>query len=404
MSTVNPEPLHVVPAPEATHPPSPAPGAPPPLGLGTKLFGGVAMVGAVVGLTWATLAPRQARAQRLDALDRSARAPKRLPVATLAAAPAAQTLSLPGTLAPLAVAQVNARTTAFVRRYLVDLGDAVRSGQLMAELEAPEAYEELAVARARLAESERNVALVKATSERQSRLASEGVASKQAADDARLQLNAMESSITRNQAEVKRLEALTGYLRIVAPFDGVVTRRNVEVGTLVSPSAPGGLFELARTAEMKLVVDVPQTQAAWVEIGQVVKVKGRSGPEVEAQVTRSSGSLDAATRTLRVEAKLPKGAPLLVGSYVTATFPLVRPQPPVLVPASALSIRKDGPQVIQVLDGKAHVVNVKIGWDRGRDVEVLDGIAPGAVVVLNPPDTLVEGDAVEPLEAAKRGA
>jgi membrane fusion protein, multidrug efflux system len=346
---------------------------------------------------------RTTRVRALASSAQEAQGPRRVATIVARRAPALVDVTLPGTAQPILTTTLHARTTAFVRRLHVDMGDRVRPGQLLAELEAPEVEQELRVARARQAEAQQNVGLAQGTAERHARLAVDGVSSKQQADDARAQANSATAALQRTRAEVQRLAALRGYLRIVAPFEGVVTRRHVDSGALVSPGAGPGLFEVSQTSALKVYVDVPQAFASFVQTGQKVVVAARgAAAKVEGKIVRTAGALDESTRTLRTEVHLPSTQGLLAGSFVNVAFSVSRAEPPVVIPAAALVVRKEGPQVFVVKDGRARSRKVAIGIDRGREVEIVDGLSGGEALVLNAPENLTADEAVRAVEAAPR--
>jgi RND family efflux transporter MFP subunit len=183
---------------------------------------------------------------------------------------------------------------------------------------------------------------------------------------------------------------------VTAPFEGVITRRLVEVGAL----AAGPLFELARVEDVKLYVDVPQSLAPSVREGMAVKVRvrGLPGEGLDGKVVRTAGALDTQSRTLRTEVRVAGSGGLLAGAYATVRFSAPRPGDRVVVPAAALAFRKEGPQVVEVREGKARYVGVRLGWDGGKTVEVASGLEGGEKLVLNPPDSVEDGESLQVVE------
>ena len=353
---------------------------------------GVVLVG---GLLFAGFGPRAERAAQQEKQHRLANGPRRVVVASAVRGPASGAFSLPGTAAPLRATVVTARGTGFVQKYLVDLGDTVKAGQVLALLEAPEVDEEVRRARARVDEAEANVELARSGAERSRRLSEQGAVSKQQAEEAQIRLTTAVAAVETARAELLRLGALKGFGRVVAPFSGVVTRRFVEQGALVSDRVP--LFEVAQTDALRVTVDVPQWLAGDVKVGQVVKVAPSQRPQqtVEARVTRSAQALDAATRTLRIEALVEQPGAILANAFVSVTFEVERSSPPVVVPAAALMARADGLRVVVVRDKVLRLTPVTVARDLGRTVELASGLEAGAQVVVNPPDDVDEGEAVE---------
>ncbi len=309
-------------------------------------------------------------------------------------------LVLPGTALPAQSTVIYARLDGFVHQLHADLGDSVRENRLLALLQAPELEADLARARARLVELERNLQLSHASADRHARLAESGISSQEAADEARARANSAEASLDASRAEVSRLGSLYAYRRVTAPFDGVITRRTVDRGALVK-STSTALFEIAETATLKVFVDVPQTLAPDVRPGLVARVFAPEAPEriVEGKVVRTSRSLDPATRTLRTEIHLPGSGPLLAGSFVRVRLQVQRSNAPLLIPAVALVTRKEGPRAMVVAaGGRVQQRTLIVGRDMGVDVEVLGGLQDGDKVVLSPPDELADGATVEASE------
>ncbi|MDC0666641.1 efflux RND transporter periplasmic adaptor subunit [Nannocystis radixulma] len=354
-----------------------------------------ALAGAVVIGVGPRLEQRDARAKTLA----EATGPRRVRVAAVRAGDEKHELTLPASSTPIRQATLYSKSTGFVRRYLVDLGDQVKAGQVLAEIEAPETDEEIRLAKARLAEARANVGLHQATSDRTSSLAGAGAASRQEADDAQALANSAGALVATRKADLQRLRALREYQQIVAPFDGVITRRLVNPGALVGPAGAGGvpMFEIADVSTLRVVVDVPDSHAGDVKVGGAAELYSPRDPGrvVAGVVTRASGMLDTSTRTLRVEVDVPGEEALLPGAFVYVRLHVPRARPVPMIPASALVVRKEGTLVARIADGVVTLVPVKLGRDFGKEIEVLEGVAAGDEVVLQPPDTLESGQAVE---------
>lgn len=359
-----------------------------------------ALAGAVAVGVGPRLEQRDARAR----MAAEAAGPRRVRVATARAGDAVVDVTLPGTATPMRSSVLYSKSTGFVRENLVDIGDRVREGQVLAVIDAPETSEELRLAKARLAEARANVGLAEATSERVRSLLGSGAASQQEADDALAQANSAGALVATRRAEVRRLQALRGYQKIVAPFDGVVTRRLVDPGALVGPASAGGvaMFEIAEVETLRVLVDVPDAHAPDVELGTAAHVYSPREPSrtLEGAVSRTSGVLEEATRTLRVEVFVPGGGAVLPGAFVYVTLHVPRERPAPVVPASALVVRKEGTLVARVEGDVVTLVPVTIGRDFGKEIEVLDGLAPGDAVIVQPPDTLETGQPVEVVPAS----
>jgi RND family efflux transporter MFP subunit len=358
---------------------------------------------AVGGLVGAGVLPRLARRQALDLRQAASAEPPRVAVAQARRGAVSSELVLPGTALPAQSAVVYARLDGFVDKLLVDLGDQVKEGQLLAVLQAPELEAELARARSRQGEAERNLTLSRTSAERHARLATTGISSREAADEAQARANSAEAALEGGNAENARLSAVYAYRRVLAPFAGVITRRGVDRGTLVKSSATA-LFEIAQTGTLKIFVDVPQTLAGDIRPGLAAQVFAPEAPDRKfaGKVVRTAGALDPSTRTLRSEIHLPGEGGLLAGSYVRVKLTVGRASAPVVVPAAALVTRKEGQRVL-VLDA-GNVVNprtVVTGRDLGEEIEVLDGLSGTERVVLSPPDDLKPGAKVSVAEGRR---
>lgn len=355
------------------------------------------LAASVLGLLGAGVVPRLEKKQALDRREAESREPPRVAVTRILRAESKTDLTLPGTVLPIQSATLHARLNGFVGRIHVDLGDRVREGQVLAELEAPELQAELLRARARLDETERNLELSRVSASRHQQLAQEGISSQEAADDARARTNSAEAAMKSARAEVERLEAMYAFRHVVAPFEGIITRRNVDRGALVTAGSGTGvtsLFELAQTKTLKVYVDVPQSLARDIRPGLNAELSTHEAPArvFHGRVTRTAGALDSATRTLRTEVQLPNQGELLAGSFVRVRLVIEREAPPLLIPASALAVRREGPHVFVVDEaGTIQQRPIVLGRDLGPQVEVLDGLSGEERVVMSPPDTLGNG-------------
>ncbi len=362
-----------------------------------KVMAAIAVVlsGAVAIGVGPRLEQRDARARVVE----EAAGPRRVRLASVRAGDPQIDVTLPGSSAPLRSVVLYSKSTGFVRRNLVDIGDRVQEGQLLAEISAPETAEEIRLARARLAEAKANVGIVTTTSSRVTALAKDGASSQQEADDALAQANSALALVATRKADLQRLQALREYQQIVAPFAGVVTRRLVDPGALVGPASASGsaMFELADIDTLRVTVDVPDGYADDVEPGIAADIYSPRDPArtVQGVVTRSSGVLATGSRTLRIELHVPGAGVLRPGAFVYVRLHVPRERPAPVIPASALMIRKEGPLVARVVDGTVTLVPVKIGRDFGKEIEVLDGVAAGDEVVVQPADTLETGQPVE---------
>lgn len=332
-------------------------------------------------------------------------------------------VTLPATLRGRQEALVYARTGGYVKRWTKGIGDRVRAGELLAEIDAPEADQELRQARAALEQVKARAALAKSSMVRWEALSERDAVSKQEVDERRGAHAQAVADHGAAEANVKRLEALEALRRVTAPFDGVVLRRNVEVGTLISASSTNAreLYHLAQTDTLKIDLAVPQTYATELQVGQKVNVRWPERPtkSIEGQISRVSPGIDTTTRTRQVEIELPNpDRQWLPGSYVDvqlANSPRKDGSKPsdvprtLTVPAGVVQFRQDGPRVALVENDRIVLRGVKLGRDLGREVEVLSGVDAKDELVLNPPDAIAQGEPVrarraEPAPAARPAA
>jgi RND family efflux transporter MFP subunit len=314
---------------------------------------------------------------------------------------------LPGSVVPWETAEIYSRTNGFVREYFVDLGDVVKAGTVLAVIDAPEIESEAKSAVARARESEQNEVLSRTRAERYKRLAEAGVNSKEQADQFAEQANSATSAVDTSRAEVNRINTLLGFRSVKAPFDGVITARNVDKGSLVTAGSSSGvtsLFQVSRIEKLRVLVDVPQVWASSVHVGDAATVTlGQKA--VQGKVERTAGALDSNTRTLRVEVTILGDQGILSGSFVRVRLAAQAAEPPVLVSANTLVPEAEGTFVF-VVDGSGKVskVPVEMGRELGVDVEIVKGLRGGEAVVKSPPESLASGEQVHVAKAPPPGA
>ena len=309
-------------------------------------------------------------------------------------------LVLPGTLRGYVEAPIYSRANGYVLHWYADIGAHVKQGQLLAELDTPEIDEELAQAQAQRQQAESTLALAKTSFDRAQQLRQRDAVSQQELDDRQGAYNQDVANLASTDANVRRLAEMKSFQRIVAPIEGVVTQRNVDIGDLVNAGNGGAgraLFTIAQSDSLRLYVDVPQTYANQVAVGQHVSVTQQELPGVtfDGTVTRTSQAISVATRTLQVEITLPNhDGRLLPGAYVQAALQ-IDPAGTLTVPGNTLLFRSEGPQVAVVDgDGKVHLKKIEIARDLGQSLEISHGLAPTDRVVLNPGDSIADGDNV----------
>ena len=364
-----------------------------------KIGGGIAAVVAI-GIVAAGVATRAGSEQRLATWTATNAVPNVTVIRPTPAA-ASDALRLPASLQALNSAPIYARTTGYVRRWLVDLGDPVRRGQVLAILDAPDVDQQLAAARADLQTARANQQLAATTATRWSTMLAKDAVSKQETDEKRGDLAAKSAVTNAAQANVARLQALAGFTRLVAPFDGVVTSRATEIGALVvagnASSTP--LFTVADVSRIRAYVKVPQAYSGEIHPGMQVglTLPEYAGRTFNATLTRTAGAVDPGSGTVLVELQAANGdRALKPGAYAQASFPLHGAGSTVTLPPSALIIGSKGTQVAVVgPDGKALLRTVTIGNDQGKVVEITAGLSPNDRVIDNPPDSLQTGDPVK---------
>jgi len=313
---------------------------------------------------------------------------------------AGPTLSLPGTLQGFVQAPIGARASGYLKRWYKDIGSPVKKGELLAEIEAPELDQQLSQAVAARAQTASTVDLAHSTMERWEALRKKDAVSQQELDEKRSANAQARANLAAADANVERLRQLEGYKRVVAPFAGVITRRNVDVGDLIDAGGSTGaraLFVLSQTDPLRVYVNVPQTYAQMIKPGQKVVVSQAElpGQRFEGEIMRTSASIDTASRTMQVEVNLPnKNGVLLPGAFVSVSLPLPA-SPSLVIPANALLFRTEGLRVAVVdANGVVHLKPVQVGRNLGPQIEVLEGVTPADRLVLNPPDSMNEGDRV----------
>ena len=337
-------------------------------------------------------------------------------------------LELPGSIQAITDAPILARANGYIRRRLVDIGDRVRAGQTVAEIEAPELDQQISQAKANLqvarealeqanANYERgksNLELARVTADRWGRLVLKGAVSRQENDQYQAQyqaqlanvralekaIAAQHSDVNAAEANLARLDQLQSYRVVTAPFDGVITVREVDTGALVNAGSTL-LFRIAQTGTLRIYLNVPQANAGSIHVGQAAQLTAANlpGRRFTGVVARTANALDPTTRTLLVEIHVPNpdGA-LLPGMYAQVDLTTARAVPPLLVPGDALIVREDRTEVALVRpDHTIHLQKIVVGRDYGSEVEILAGLQPGDAIIPNAADVAREGLKVDPV-------
>ena len=374
--------------------------------------------------------------ERRDTIAAEARdqeqARQRVEVTKVARAAGEDTIELPGNVEAITEAPILARADGYLARRLVDIGDRVRSGQLVAEIEAPEMDEQTRQAQAAVQQAhaavdqaqanyERGQAdeqLAKVTAERWAALLTKGVVSRQENDRYQSEYQALaaatkslekalamqRSNVNAAEANLGRLDTMQSYRQVKAPFEGVITLRNVDVGALVN-AGNTLLFRIAQISTLRTYINVPQANASEVRTGQAARLTAPNlpGRQFVGKVARTANALDPASRTLLVEVHVPNpdGA-LLPGMYARVELTETRPSGQLRIPSEALIARGEGTEVAVVRDGHTvHLQKIEVGRDYGDHLDVIGGLREGDLIIANPGDVVREGSQVDPIPVGK---
>jgi RND family efflux transporter MFP subunit len=337
-------------------------------------------------------------------------------------------LELPGNIQAITEAPILARANGYIKRRMADIGDRVSAGQPLAEIEAPEVDQQVSQAKASLEQAraaleqslanyeqgKSNLELARVTAERWNALVAEGVVPKQENDQYQAQyqaqtagvqalekaIAAQRSNVAAAEANLAGLDEVQSYRVVKAPFDGLVTLRNVDVGALVN-AGNTLLFRVAQTGTLRTYVNVPQTNANAIRVGQpaTLRISTLPGRTFAGNVARTANSLDPASRTMLVEVRVPNPeGVLLPGMYAQVNLSSARTNPPLLISGDSLIVRADGVQVAVVgSDHTVHLQKIQVGRDYGDKLEVISGLQVGDMLIANPGDAVVEGVKIEPV-------
>ncbi len=380
------------PAPRHSEPPPPAPE---PRSRGTQLLAIAALVLPLA--LGAGFIPRW-RAQRALAAETRALAVPTVTVVSPVSRPAVAGAPLPAELSAFTEAPIYARANGYLRRWLVDIGDRVEAGQLLAEIDTPELDQELARTRAEVAQAEAAVELARTTAARWTALVNSASVSTQETAEKKADYELKSAVLDGARANLRRLEDLQGFTKIVAPFSGTITARRTDVGQLIAASSGQELFRLAQTGTLRVFVHVPQGLTHAIEPGQMadVTVPDLPGRTFRAKVVRTAGAMEADSRTMVTELEVDNSkGELLAGSYAQARFIQAQTSGALILPSNTLLFRAEGMQVGVVgPGGQVELRSVKLGRDFGQTVEVLEGVGALDQVILNPSDSLAAGTLV----------
>jgi RND family efflux transporter MFP subunit len=296
---------------------------------------------------------------------------------------------------------IYARTNGYLRHWYADIGAHVHQGQVLAEIQTPELDQQVEQAQSDLLTAEANQNIAQITEDRWKKLLAKNAVSKQEADQALSDLSAKTSTLASAQANVRRLQQIQGFEKVYAPFDGVITARNIDVGSLIQAGDSGSLkaelFHMAATDKLRLFVPVPEVYAGNVGDGERVAVTSDATPNEKfyGTIVRNSDAIDISSRTLNVEVDVNNADHRLrPGQYAFVHLPLPPSDASMTLPSNVLLFRSEGLQVGVVKNNQVQLVPVKIGHDYGAKVEITSGLTPQDRVILNPSDSLAQGQRV----------
>jgi RND family efflux transporter MFP subunit len=322
----------------------------------------------------------------------------------------AQEIILPGNVQPFIASPIYSRTNGYLKKWYVDIGARVTEGQLLAVIETPEVDQQLQQSMSNLNTAKANLALAEITKNRYQGLLNDNAVSQQDVDNAVGTYNANKATVDANQANVRQLQALQSFEKIYAPFDGVVTARNIDIGDLINSGSSGGvktdLFHIAQPRTLRVYVNVPEEYSQGVRNGMTADLNLAEFPgrKFQGKLVRTADAINMTTRTLLIEVDVdnPAGT-LLTGSYAEVHLAVPAQNSTYLLPVNTLIFRSEGLRVGIVKDGKVTLSAVTPGHDFGNEIEIVFGLKADDQVIINPPDSIVSGQAVEIVQATLPG-
>jgi RND family efflux transporter MFP subunit len=322
----------------------------------------------------------------------------------------AEEIILPGNVQPFITSPIYARTTGYLRKWYVDIGARVKQGQLLAVIETPEVDQQLQQARSNLLTAKANLELASITKTRYLGLLKTNAVSQQDVDNAVGTYNANKAIVEADQAAVDQYTALVSFEKIYAPFDGIVTARNTDIGDLINSGSGGGvktdLFHIAQPGKLRVYVNVPEEYSQGVKVGMAADLSLAEFPgrRFRGTLVRTADAITVTTRTLLIEIDVenPTGT-LLTGSYAEVHLAVPTQASTFLLPVNTLLFRSEGLRVGIVKDGKVALTAVTPGHDFGNQIEIVSGLKPEDQVIVNPPDSIVSGQPVQIVQATLPG-
>ena len=322
----------------------------------------------------------------------------------------AQEIILPGNVQPFITSPIYSRTNGYLAKWYVDIGTRVKQGQLLALIETPEVDQQVEQSLSNLNTAKANLALAEITKNRYEGLLKSHAVAQQDVDNAVGTYNANQAIVDAAQANVKQLQALQSFEKIYAPFDGVVTARNTDIGDLINSGSSGGvktdLFHIAQPGVLRVYVNVPEEYSQGMKVGMTADIVLAEFPgrKFQGKLVRTADAINVTTRTLLIEIDVdnPTGT-LLTGSYAEVHLKVPTQASTFLLPVNTLIFRSEGLQVGVVNNGKVVLTSVTPGHDLGNQIEIVSGLKANDQVVINPPDSIVSGQQVQTVQATLPG-
>ncbi|HET6142313.1 MAG TPA: efflux RND transporter periplasmic adaptor subunit [Candidatus Acidoferrales bacterium] len=321
-----------------------------------------------------------------------------------------QEIILPGNVQPFITSPIYSRTNGYLKKWYVDIGAHVKQGELLAVIETPEVDQQLEQSLSNLNTAKANLALAQITKSRYETLLNSHAVAQQDVDNADGNFNANTATVEAAQANVKQLQALQSFEKIYAPFDGVVTARNTDIGDLINSGSNGGvttdLFHIAQPGILRVYVNVPEEYSQGVKDGMTADLALAEFPgrKFQGKLIRTAEAINVSTRTLLIEIDVanPAGT-LLTGSYAEVHLKVASQASTYLLPVNTLIFRSEGLQVGVVKDGKVVLTSVTPGHDFGNQIEIVAGLTASDQVIINPPDSVVSGQQVQLVQTTLPG-
>ncbi len=322
----------------------------------------------------------------------------------------ADEIILPGNVQPYITSPIYARTNGYLKKWYFDIGAHVKQGQLLAVIETPEVDQQLQQARSNLLTAQANLELASITKTRYQGLLKSNAVAQQDVDNAVGTFNANRSIVEADKAAVEQFSALVSFERVYAPFDGVITARNTDIGDLINSGSGGGvktdLFHIAQPKTLRVYVNVPEEYSQGIKTGMTADLSLAEFPgrKFQGKLVRTADAINATTRTLLIEIEVanPAGT-LLTGSYAEVHLAVPTQASTFLLPVNTLLFRSEGLRVGIVKDGKVALTAVTPGHDFGNEIEIVAGLRPNDQVIVNPPDSIVSGQQVQIVQATLPG-